>query len=176
MNTFQSGLTVVMNARGHSWFLFQAFWLFFWQKFCLMHWRANLSACHVGNDTSIFLEIYQNRISGMGELEMDSRPFPAPLPHGNPVPFPPPPVSRLRTTPKVKVTENKKCSQLLTPFSVSFLCSFSGSENGFRNCVNFWSEATYAFGKMRLNICGRNTCKDKLLIQHGQDLATFFIY
>ena len=32
----------------------------------------------------------------MGELEMDSRPFPAPLPHGIPVPFPPPPVSRLR--------------------------------------------------------------------------------
>ena len=27
---------------------------------------------------------------------MDSRPFPAPLPHGIPVPFPPPPVSRLR--------------------------------------------------------------------------------
>ena len=32
----------------------------------------------------------------MGELEMDSRPFPAPLPHSNPVPFPPPPDSRLR--------------------------------------------------------------------------------
>ena len=32
----------------------------------------------------------------MGVLEMDSRPFPAPLPHGNPVPFPPPPDSRLR--------------------------------------------------------------------------------
>ena len=34
----------------------------------------------------------------MGVLEMDSRPFPAPLPHGNPVPFPPPPDSRLRTS------------------------------------------------------------------------------
>ena len=34
----------------------------------------------------------------MGVLEMDSRPFPAPLPHGNPVPFPPPPESRLRTS------------------------------------------------------------------------------
>ena len=34
----------------------------------------------------------------MGELRMDSRPFPAPLPHGNPVPFTPPPVSRLTTT------------------------------------------------------------------------------
>ena len=33
----------------------------------------------------------------MGELGMDSRPFPAPLPHGIPVPFPPRPVSRLRT-------------------------------------------------------------------------------
>ena len=32
----------------------------------------------------------------MGELEMDSRPFPAPLPHGIPVPFPSRPVSRLR--------------------------------------------------------------------------------
>ena len=38
------------------------------------------------------------KISGMGELGMDSRPFPAPLPHGIPVPFPPPPVSRLRTS------------------------------------------------------------------------------
>ena len=36
------------------------------------------------------------KISGIGELEMDSRPFPAPLPHVNPVPFPPPPESRLR--------------------------------------------------------------------------------
>ena len=43
--------------------------------------------------------IFRTRVqSGMGELEMDSRPFPAPLPHGIPVPFPPPPVSRLRTT------------------------------------------------------------------------------
>ena len=32
----------------------------------------------------------------MGELEMDSRPFPAPLPHSNPVPFSPPSDSRLR--------------------------------------------------------------------------------
>ena len=31
-------------------------------------------------------------------MEMDSRPFPAPLPHGNPVPFPPRPESRLRTS------------------------------------------------------------------------------
>ena len=31
---------------------------------------------------------------------MDSRPFPAPLPHGNPVPFPPRPESRLRTKKK----------------------------------------------------------------------------
>ena len=33
----------------------------------------------------------------MGELGMDSRPFPAPLPHANPVPFPSRPESRLRT-------------------------------------------------------------------------------
>ena len=48
---------------------------------------------------SLRLDIFYSdkKISGMGELEMDSRPFPAPLPHGNPVPFPPPPESRLRT-------------------------------------------------------------------------------
>ena len=34
----------------------------------------------------------------MGELGMDSRPFPAPLPHANPVPFPSRPESRLRTS------------------------------------------------------------------------------
>ena len=34
----------------------------------------------------------------MGALGMDSRPFPAPLPHSNPVPFPSRPVSRLRAT------------------------------------------------------------------------------
>ena len=33
----------------------------------------------------------------MRELGMNSRPFPAPVPHANPVPFPPPPDSRLRT-------------------------------------------------------------------------------
>ena len=36
-------------------------------------------------------------------MRMDSRPFPAPLPHGISVLFPPPPVSRQRTTQKQTV-------------------------------------------------------------------------
>ena len=51
----------------------------------------------------------------MGELRMDSRPFPAPLPHGNPVPFPPPPVSRLRAT--KRICGKKKSNRAIVIFS-----------------------------------------------------------